>query len=178
MLAIGWPYPYRLNLRQRLVLAGLENINFAQSRAWNPHLLHERVSNTAPSLGRGPSARTGRRKAALKRGVCERLLIMASSHEATTKSHDATHWRTVVCACEAVAMLWARLGCHDQSLGCMGKFSCAVTMVGDTFQEQSGQYRERLRLSGPRLGTAAIHGSCVTLTMNARSHDELRRMCV
>lgn len=86
MLAIGCPYPYRLDLRQRLFLAGLENINLAQSRSWNPHLLHERVSNTASSRGRGPSARTGRRKAALQRGVCERLLIMANSHEAVTES--------------------------------------------------------------------------------------------
>jgi hypothetical protein len=178
MLAIGWSYPYRLDLRQRLVLAGLENINLAQSRAWNPHLLHERVSNTASSLGRGPSARTGRRKAALQRGVCERLLIMANSHEAVTR---VTMQRTGGQWCVHARQLQcfgARLGCHDQFLGCMGKFSCAVTMVGDAFQEQSGQYRERLRLSGPRLGTAAIHGSCVTLTTNARSPAELRRMCV
>lgn len=46
--------------------------------------------------------------------------------------------------------------CHDQLLGCMGKFSCAVTTVGDAFQEQSGQSRERLRLSGTRLATAAL----------------------
>jgi hypothetical protein len=27
-------------------------------------------------------------------------------------------------------------------LGCMGKFRCAVTMVGDAFQERCGQSRE------------------------------------
>lgn len=41
---------------------------------------------------------------------------------------------------------------HDQLLGNVSKFSCAVTMVGDAFQEQSGQSRERLRLSGTPAG--------------------------
>jgi len=68
---------------------------------------------------------------------------------------------------------------HDQLLGCMGKFSCAVTNVGDAFQEQSGQYRKRLRLSGPPAGYGGDSALLCNPAANARSSAQRRQsMCV
>ena len=139
---------------------------------------HHRFSNRARCRSSNPAARastsvrrcTSRARRFLRvQGLVppKRQAVAASSpavtdngEESRTDSHDTTQRPSAVCACELQHCLGHASGqrtCHDQLLGCMGKFSCAVTMPGDAFQEQSGQSRERLRLSGTRLATAELH---------------------
>ena len=117
----------------------------------------------------------------------QQLLITAKSHELTVTMQRSAGQRCVHASLQhCLGHALGQRACHDQLLGCMGKFSCAVTMPGDAFQEQSGQSRERLRLSGPRLATAALCRCAlsssvtrVTLTANARTYAEIRQsMCV
>lgn len=186
MVAIGWPYPLIATTCVRAGSSGYREHQLRSMQGVSPNS----AARASPSVrvccyffrAQGIAVAKRHSSAAVPQGDAD------NGQQSRTVTMQRTGGQRCVHASEAFARYCSQCpglasgqrACHDQFLGCMGKFRCAVTMVGDAFQEQCGQSRERLRLSGPRLATAGARQlHCVTLTANARSSAELRQsMCV